>query len=89
MKGKYITTQILLACLSKPPGMKKDIHAQLEETIAERKRIIQQWEKSFVSKPAGIKKDIHAQLAETIAEHKKIMEQWTGLFSREDGRVAA
>ena len=39
MKGKYITTQIWLACLSKP-AKKKNIHAQLEETIAERKRIL-------------------------------------------------
>lgn len=39
MKGKYITSQILLACLSKPVA-KKDVHAQLEETIAERKRIL-------------------------------------------------
>jgi hypothetical protein len=44
MKGKYITTQILLACLSKPANIKKDIHLQLEETIAERKRIIKQLE---------------------------------------------
>jgi hypothetical protein len=41
MKGKYITLQILLACLSKPANTKKDIHAQLEETIAERKRIME------------------------------------------------
>ena len=44
MKGKYITLQIRLACLSKPAHAKKDIHAQLEETIAERKRIMQQLE---------------------------------------------
>ena len=43
MKGKYITLQILLACLSKPVA-KKDIYAELEETIAERKRIMQQLE---------------------------------------------
>lgn len=39
MKGKYITTQIRIACLSKPAA-KKNIYAQLEETIAERKRIM-------------------------------------------------
>lgn len=43
MKGKYITLQIRLACLSKPVQA-KDIHSQLEETIAERKRIMQQLE---------------------------------------------
>jgi hypothetical protein len=44
MKGKYITLQIKMACLSKPLKAKKDIHALLEETIAERKRIMQQLE---------------------------------------------
>lgn len=44
MRGKYITTQILMACLSKPARIKKNIHAQLEETIDERKRIMQQME---------------------------------------------
>jgi hypothetical protein len=42
MKGKYITLQIMLACLSKPAGTKKDIYTQLEETIAERKKIMLQ-----------------------------------------------
>jgi hypothetical protein len=41
MKGKYITTQIRLTCAATPP-VKKDIHQQLEETIAERNKIIQQ-----------------------------------------------
>jgi len=45
MKGKYITLQIRLACLTKPVQGKKDIHTQLEETIAERKQIMQQMEK--------------------------------------------
>lgn len=40
MKGKYITCGILLACMSKPVKTKKDIHTQLEETIAERKKIM-------------------------------------------------
>ena len=40
MKGKYITLQIRMACLSKPVQLKKGIHAQLEETIAERERIM-------------------------------------------------
>lgn len=42
MKGKYITTQIRLTCAATPPVVKKDIHQQLEETIAERNKIIQQ-----------------------------------------------
>jgi hypothetical protein len=45
MRGKYITTKILLACLSRPGIIKNDIHTQLAETIAEHKRIMQQWKK--------------------------------------------
>jgi hypothetical protein len=44
-KGKYITLQIRLACLNKTVQVKKDIHEQLGETIAERKQIMQQMEK--------------------------------------------
>jgi len=40
MKRTFITTQILIAALSTPVESKKDIHAQLAETIAERKRIL-------------------------------------------------
>lgn len=39
--NKYITSQILLACLSKP-APKKDIHMELQLTIAERQRIMQE-----------------------------------------------
>jgi hypothetical protein len=45
MRGKYITTNVLLACLAKPKDRKKDIHIQVRETIAERKEIIQELEK--------------------------------------------
>lgn len=41
MKGKYITTQIRLVCATQPLVKRKDIHQQLEETIAERKKIMQ------------------------------------------------
>lgn len=44
MKHTYSTTQIRLACLSKPRGIKKDIHQQLQETILERRKIIEQLE---------------------------------------------
>ena len=37
--NKYITSQILLACLSKP-APKRDIHLELQVTIAERQRIM-------------------------------------------------
>jgi len=42
MRGKYITTTIMLACLSKPKDRKKDIHIQLKETIAKRKEIMRE-----------------------------------------------
>jgi hypothetical protein len=41
MKGKYMTIQVRMACLSKPSA-KPDIYQQLEETLTERKRILQQ-----------------------------------------------
>jgi hypothetical protein len=62
MKGKYITTDILMACLSKPAHKKKDIHAQLEETIAERKRIMLRMEHTI--KAARV---IDMYLSDTIA----------------------
>ena len=40
MRGRYITTTIMLACLSKPKNRKKEIHILLKETIAERKEIM-------------------------------------------------
>ena len=45
MRGKYITTTIMLACLSKPKDRKKEIHVQLKETIAERKEIMRALER--------------------------------------------
>ena len=40
MKHTYVTTSILLACLSKLPN---DIHSRLKETIDEHKKIMRQW----------------------------------------------
>ena len=42
MKGRYINIKIRLACLSTKQHVKKDIHVQLQETINEHKRIMQQ-----------------------------------------------
>jgi len=42
MKGRYITLEIRLACLSTKQPAKRDIHAQLMETIREHKKIMQQ-----------------------------------------------
>ena len=51
MRGKYITTTIMLACLSKPKDRKKDIHIQLKETIAEHTKKRLEFEK--LSKEQG------------------------------------
>lgn len=43
MKHRYITLQTMLTCLANS-APQKDIYAQLEETIAERKKIMKQLE---------------------------------------------
>jgi len=48
MRGKYIDTGILLACRSKKSiikkaPVKKDVHIQLKETIAEHEKICEQF----------------------------------------------
>jgi hypothetical protein len=47
MKGRYINTKILLACLSTSRDRMKDVHTELRETIAEHKRIMKQLTKIF------------------------------------------
>lgn len=83
MRGKYITTLVLMACRSKRTAIYEDIHAQLEETIAERRLVLALWEKVFLGLPAEAKKDIHALLQETITERKKILERWESIFLSE------
>lgn len=78
MRGKFICKQVLLACITNKKK-KFDIHDQLEQTIAERKKIIQEWETKLYQRTAvikTIKKDIHAELAETIAAYERTMEEW-------------
>ena len=75
MKRKYITYHVLMACLSHKRIPVRDIHAQLAETIAERKKILLRFEEVVRLRPSRPKKDIHAQLAETLAERKRIMER--------------
>ena len=57
----------------------KNIHSQIEETIAERNRILPEWKELFDAKP-GDAKSIHVQLKETIAEFKKSMKGMERLF---------
>jgi hypothetical protein len=71
MKGKYITRQIEMVCLTKKRSTRKNIFQQLEETIAERTKVIERWEKIFLAENVSDQKDIHAQLADTIVEFKR------------------
>ena len=68
--------------------MKKNIHEQIEETIAERKRILPEWGKLFLAKGL-VKKDIHMQLKETISEFKKEMKRHERFFIPDQNKKAA
>lgn len=54
MKGRFITRQIQIACLSKPMPVKKDIHSELEETIAERKKIMEQLQRLYAQRKSPL-----------------------------------
>ena len=54
MKGKFITTQILITCLSVPVAKKKDIHSELEETIAERNKIMEQLQRLYAQRKSPV-----------------------------------
>ena len=71
---------------SKP---KKSILQQIDETIAERKRILPEWEKLFTEKSETTKKDIHTQLKETISEFRKAMKQHESFFMTNQNKKAA
>jgi len=86
MKSKYVTTQVLLACLSRPaeqanrPGKRReDIHVLLAMTIAERKRIMRKFKQSFF----GFELDIHSLLESTIAEREEVIRRWRQAFLEE------
>lgn len=87
-KGKYFTVMIALACSSKPKKKNSELHSQLAATIAERIKIIKQWEDSLlpVSRPG--KKNIHEELLETISELMRTKRKWQQLLSpRQDLRI--
>ena len=86
MKGKYVTTQVLLACLgqtakqaNKPTKRREDIHVLLAMTIAERKRVLRKFKESFF----GFELDIHAMLESTIAEREEVIRRWRQAFLEE------
>ena len=73
MKGKYITTYVRLACLSH--RRRNDIHAELPQTIAERKQLLLQWRKLLLTWLLPDKGDIYEQLGTTISERNGILER--------------
>jgi hypothetical protein len=77
MKGKYLTVQVIMACLSKPARKREDIHVLLAMTLAERKRIMRKWNHSFLGM------DIHSMLEATIAERKEVIKRWKQAFLEE------
>jgi hypothetical protein len=77
MNRKYIKIQVLMACRATHWKTRKNIYNQLEETIAERNRILPQWEKLFLPEES---RDIYALLEETIAERKRTLKEWEKLF---------
>jgi hypothetical protein len=86
MKGKYVTTQVLLACLSqsanqanKPARRREDIHVMLAMTIAERMRIMRKFKGSFF----GFELDIHTMLESTIAVREEVIKRWRQAFLEE------
>ena len=86
MKGKYVTAQVLLACLSRPAEQanrpakrREDIHVLLAMTIAERKRIMRKFKETFF----GFELDIHTMLESTIAERQEVIRRWRQAFLEE------
>ena len=70
MKGKYITTYVLLACLSH--RKRNNVHADLVERITERKQLLLQWRKLLLTWLVA-EGDIYAQLDATIAERNRVL----------------
>ena len=86
MRRKYISIHTLLACRSEQQPVKKDIHAQLQETIAERKRILTDWESLFLDDSTNAA-TIHRQLKATIAELKRTKQQYAGFFATQKDNI--
>ena len=89
MKRKNNKKERFITWLSKPKKTKKTIYEEIEETIAERKRILPEWEKLFREEDVAMTKDIHLQLKETISEFKKAMKQHEGFFISNQNKRAA
>jgi hypothetical protein len=67
MKQNKLCTQVLLACYSRPVTIKTNIHEQLAATIAERKKMMRQWEWIYGEKPAAGRRETYMQLSKPAA----------------------
>jgi len=79
----------LAAWFMRPQKIKKNIHEQIAETIAERNRILPEWEKLFADEQEPAGKDIHLQLRETISAFKKAMKEHERFFLGDQNKKAA
>ena len=86
MQRKYISIHILLACRSEQTPIIKDIHAQLQETIAERKRILSDWESLFLDDSTDAA-SIHRKFRATIAGLKRTNQQYAGFFATQKDNI--
>jgi hypothetical protein len=83
-----MTYYVLKACLSHKRTPAKDIYSQLAETIADRKRILLEYQNRFQFKSRRVESDIHRQLAETLAERKRVFERLHRvLFAQKNDRL--
>ena len=88
MKKSYINYYVLKACQSHKRMPAKDIYSQLAETIAERRRILAEYQNRFQFKARQEEIDIHSQLAQTLAERKRIFERLHRvLFAQKNDRL--
>lgn len=67
MKRKFVTHEMLMVFYSQQKKNKKSIHTQLEETVAERKRIMQQYMGLFKNEPATGEKLINIRPVKNVA----------------------
>ena len=89
MKKEYSTEQLIKIVRPKNLTIAGDIYTEVEETIAEHKTIMQQWEILFQAQKAGarsIEKDIYDEVEETLAEHRRVMRHWDRLLEQEQNR---
>lgn len=72
-----------------PQPSEENIYTEVEQTIAEHKKVMQQWQEVFEMERTGARlpeKDIYTEVEETIAEHQKVMAKWETILSNEGSK---